>query len=88
MRMAGRFARREHGWAASAGVPVINYGRGEHKHQIASESLAEHTVLRPGVFLAEPPNRRCVARGESRTESSQRNTSDIVTRRHPHDERS
>lgn len=51
MRMAGRFSRRVRGWAASAGVPVIDCGRGERKHQIASEYLATHLVTRPGVFL-------------------------------------
>lgn len=50
MRLAGRFSRRVRGWAASAGVPVIDCGRGERKHEIAREYLAEHTVG-PGVFL-------------------------------------
>lgn len=50
MRLAGRFSRRVRGWAASSGVPVIDCGRGERKHEIAREYLAEHTVG-PGVFL-------------------------------------
>ena len=50
MRLAGRFARRVRGWAAANGVPVIDCGRGERKHQIAAEYLAGHTVG-PGVFL-------------------------------------
>jgi len=51
MRMAGRFARRVRGWAAANGVPVIDCGRGERKHEIARQYLAEHAVLGPGVFL-------------------------------------
>ena len=50
MRLAGRFARRVRGWAAANGVPVIDCGRGERKHQIAAEYLASHSVG-PGVFL-------------------------------------
>jgi len=51
MRMAGRFSRRVRGWAAGNGVPVIDCGRGERKHEIAREYLAEHAVLGSGVFL-------------------------------------
>ncbi len=51
MRMAGRFSRRVRGWAAANGVPVIVCGRGERKHEIAREYLAEHAVLGSGVFL-------------------------------------
>jgi hypothetical protein len=51
MRMPGRFSRRVRGWAAVNGVPVIDCGRGERKHEIARQYLAEHTVLVPGVFL-------------------------------------
>jgi hypothetical protein len=50
MRMAGRFSRRVRGWAAANGVPVIECGRGERKHEIAAEYLASHSVG-PGVFL-------------------------------------
>ena len=50
MRMAGRFARRVRASAAAHGIPVIDCKRGERKHQIAEEYLAEHTVDR-GVFL-------------------------------------
>src|SRR5215213_15887 len=50
MRMAGRFARRVRASAGAHGIPVIDCKRGERKHQIAEEYLAEHTVDR-GVFL-------------------------------------
>ena len=50
MRLAGRFARRVRAWAKAHGVPVIDCGRGERKHQIAEEYLAEHTVT-TGVFM-------------------------------------
>jgi hypothetical protein len=44
MRMAGRFARRVRASAKAHGIPVIDCKRGERKHQIAEEYLAEHTV--------------------------------------------
>jgi hypothetical protein len=50
MRMAGRFARRVRASAGAHGIPVIDCKRGERKHQLAEEYLAEHTVDR-GVFL-------------------------------------
>jgi hypothetical protein len=50
MRMAGRFARRVRASAKAHGIPVIDCKRGERKHQIAEEHLAEHTVG-TGVFL-------------------------------------
>jgi hypothetical protein len=50
MRMAGRFARRVRASAAAHGIPVVDCGRGERKHLIAQEYLADHTVG-PGVFL-------------------------------------
>jgi hypothetical protein len=50
MRMAGRFARRVRASAHAHGIPVIDCKRGERKHQIAEDYLAEHTVDR-GVFL-------------------------------------
>ena len=50
MRMAGRFARRVRAWASAHQVPVIDCKRGERKHQLAEDYLAEHTVG-PGVFL-------------------------------------
>ena len=50
MRMAGRFARRVRASAAAHGIPVIDCKRGERKHQIAEDYLAEHDV-EPGVFL-------------------------------------
>src|SRR3954469_4555616 len=50
IRMAGGSPRRGGASAAAHGIPVIDCKRGERKHQIAEESLAEHTVER-GVFL-------------------------------------
>jgi hypothetical protein len=50
MRMAGRFSRRVRAFAKARGIPVIDCGRGDRKHQIAEEYLAAHPVSR-GVFL-------------------------------------
>jgi hypothetical protein len=50
MRLAGRFSRRVRGFARTQGIPVIDCGRGERKHQIAEDYLATHSVG-PGVFL-------------------------------------
>src|SRR5664280_3000286 len=50
MRLAGRFARRVRAFAAAHDIPVVDCGRGERKHLIAEEYLANHTVGR-GVFL-------------------------------------
>jgi len=51
MRMAGRFARRVHGWADANQVPVIHCKAGVRKHLIAEQYLAEHPGLGRGVFL-------------------------------------
>ncbi len=50
MRLAGRFARRVHGFGKAKGIPVIDCERGQRKHLIAEEYLATHDVHR-GVFL-------------------------------------
>ncbi len=50
MRMAGRFARRVRAFGKAHGVPVIDCVRGECKHRMAEDFLAEHQV-QPGVFL-------------------------------------
>jgi len=50
MRMAGRFARRVRASAAAHGIPILDCSRGERKHQIAEDYLAEYDV-QPGVFL-------------------------------------
>src|SRR6266496_2299428 len=50
MRMAGRFTRRVRAFAKAHGIPVIDCGRGDRKHQIAEDYLAAHPVSR-GVFL-------------------------------------
>ncbi len=50
MRMAGRFSRRLRAWAEANGVPVVDCGRGERKHQTAEEFLTDHTP-KPGLFL-------------------------------------
>src|SRR5664280_2691503 len=49
MRLAGRFARRVRAFAAAHDIPVVDCGRGERKHLIAEEYLANHTVGRGGV---------------------------------------
>jgi hypothetical protein len=50
MRMAGRFSRRLRAFAKAKGIPVIDCGRGERKHEIAEEYLARPTG-KPGLFL-------------------------------------
>jgi hypothetical protein len=50
MRLAGRFSRRVRAWGKANGVPVLDCGRGERKHEIAEEYLAKHSVG-PGVFM-------------------------------------
>ena len=50
MRMAGRFSRRVRAWAQAHGVPVIDCGRDERKHQIAEEHLKKNPCIR-GLFL-------------------------------------
>jgi hypothetical protein len=50
MRMAGRFSRRVRAWAQAHGIPVIDCKRGERKHQLAEDYLAEHK-LGTGVFM-------------------------------------
>jgi hypothetical protein len=50
MRLAARFARRLRAFAQAKGIPVIDCERGERKHLIAEEYLANHEVGR-GVFL-------------------------------------
>jgi hypothetical protein len=50
MRLAGRFSRRLRASAAAHGIPVIDCRRGERKHLIAEQYLAEHDVG-TGVFL-------------------------------------
>lgn len=50
MRLAGRFSRRVRAWANANGVPVVDCGRGERKHRIAEDYLAEHPDAR-GLFL-------------------------------------
>jgi hypothetical protein len=50
MRMAGRFSRRVRAWAQAHGIPVIDCKRGERKHQLAEDYLAEHKVG-TGVFM-------------------------------------
>jgi hypothetical protein len=50
VRMAGRFARRVHGFARGHGVPIEECLRGERKHRIAEEYLATHSGVQ-GLFL-------------------------------------
>lgn len=50
MRMAGRFSRRARAYAKAHGIPVIDCGVGERKHELAEEHLAT-TKITEGVFL-------------------------------------
>ena len=50
MRMAGRFSRRVHGFAKAHQIPVVECLRGERKHQLAEEYLANHPEVH-GLFL-------------------------------------
>jgi hypothetical protein len=50
VRMAGRFARRVHGFARGQRIPIEECLRGERKHRIAEEYLATHSGVQ-GLFL-------------------------------------
>jgi len=50
MRLAGRFSRRVRGFAKAHHIPVIDCRRGDRKHDIAEDYLAEHAVGR-GLFM-------------------------------------
>src|SRR5216683_831172 len=50
MRLAGRFSRRVRGFAKAHNIPVIDCRRGDRKHDIAEDYLAEHSVGR-GLFM-------------------------------------
>jgi len=50
MRMAGHFSRRLRGWAKANGVPVIDCGSEEDKHEMAAQHLKNNPGVR-GVFL-------------------------------------
>ncbi|MGH2396844.1 MAG: hypothetical protein ACRDFW_07630 [bacterium] len=50
MRLAGRFSRRVRAYAKAHGIPVIDCGGGERKHERAEQHRATTTVTE-GVFL-------------------------------------
>jgi hypothetical protein len=50
MRMAGRFSRRVRGYAKAHGIPVVDCGAGERKHELAEEYLAKAKITQ-GLFL-------------------------------------
>jgi hypothetical protein len=50
MRLAGRFSRRIRGFAKAHHITVIDCRRGERKHDLAQDYLANHSVKR-GLFL-------------------------------------
>src|SRR5713101_3505840 len=50
MRLAGRFSRRVRGFAKAHHIPVIDCRRGDRKHDIAEDYLAEHSIGR-GLFM-------------------------------------
>jgi len=64
MRMAGRFSRRVRGYAKAKGIPIIDCGSDEKKHQIAEEHLAKNPSSR-GLFMIlvakapAPPSGKC-----------------------------
>jgi hypothetical protein len=41
MRLAGRFSRRERGYAKAHGIPVVDCVAGERKHDMAEDYLAK-----------------------------------------------
>src|SRR5438552_10132601 len=49
MRMAGRFSRRVRGYAKAKGIPIIDCGSDEKKHQIAEEYWGNTPVR--GLFM-------------------------------------
>lgn len=50
MRMAGRFSRRVRAFARAKGIPVIDCGGEDRKHEIAEEYLRSHEVG-VGLFM-------------------------------------
>src|SRR5207249_3777729 len=44
MRMAGRLSRRVRAFAKARGIPLIDCGSEDRKHEIAEEHLASHEV--------------------------------------------
>lgn len=71
MRMAGRFSRRVRGFAKANGIPVIDCGTEERKHEIAEEYLASHDVG-TGLFLV------LVARAPASSWDVQRNIRGVI----------
>lgn len=52
MRFAGRFSRRVRAWARQNGIPLIDCGRGERKHEQAHEYIPRDPNF-AGVFLVQ-----------------------------------
>lgn len=50
MRLAGRFSRRVRAFAKANGIPIVDCGSGERKHEIAEEYLRQKPNV-CGVFL-------------------------------------
>jgi hypothetical protein len=50
MRMAGRFSRRLRAYAKKEGIPVVDCGPGERKHQIAHQYMPQDPEVK-GLFL-------------------------------------
>jgi hypothetical protein len=50
MRMAGRFSRRIRGYAKANGIPIIDCGADDRKHEIAEEYLENNPSVR-GLFM-------------------------------------
>jgi hypothetical protein len=71
MRMAGRFSRRVRGYAKAKGVPIIDCGSDDRKHQIAEDYLDKTPTTR-GLFMI------LVARAPATVWEVQRNKRGVI----------
>jgi hypothetical protein len=71
MRMAGRLSRRVRAFAKARGIPLIDCGSEDRKHEIAEEHLASHEVG-TGLFMI------LVARAPATTWEVQRNKRGVI----------
>jgi hypothetical protein len=71
MRMAGRFSRRVRGYAKANGIPIIDCGSGEKKHQIAEDYLEKNASVL-GLFMI------LVARASATVWEVQRNKRGVI----------
>ena len=71
MRMAGRFSRRVRGYAKAKGIPIIDCGSDDRKHQIAEDYLDKTPTIR-GLFMI------LVARAPATVWEVQRNKRGVI----------